>query len=223
MLTANAAPLATGVAKVNADPETGKLSPPLSCSTRPLPVRPETEPPIVNVDVVQVTATEITFPVVTVPDAVFVVTVHVCAGLDGCTSTLTEYAPPLAMALAWCEARSAPAVTVTLSERLSCRMTDPLRPEMLPLYRIRVGGWRRRRRRADGWTSTDRAAARGSRRRLARTGRLRLDGHAVLVVGAVASGVGKAKLLLLLTVRSSPLLSWRTTDPTRPRMVPPIE
>jgi hypothetical protein len=49
-VTAYASPLATAVANVNAPfAVTGKLSPPLSASTKPVPVKPVTVPPIVYV------------------------------------------------------------------------------------------------------------------------------------------------------------------------------
>ena len=74
---------------------TGKLSPPLSCNTSPVPLSPVTVPPIENVEVVVVHATVmlVTFALA-VP--VLFVTAQVCAGDEGCVCTVTAYAPPLA-------------------------------------------------------------------------------------------------------------------------------
>jgi hypothetical protein len=81
-------PLASAVANVKAPfAETVRLSPPLSCSTSPVPVRPVTVPPIVTPEpalVVQVTATLVTFALaVPLPLA----TVQVCP--DGGVRTVT--------------------------------------------------------------------------------------------------------------------------------------
>ena len=54
-------------------------SPPLFCSTRPFPPRPEIDPPIVNLLASQLTTTVVTLAAMTVP--VPPETVHVC---DGC-------------------------------------------------------------------------------------------------------------------------------------------
>src|SRR3569623_692867 len=59
-VTAKALPLASGFAKVKvvAFAGTVRLSPPLFCSTRPVPVRPVIVPPRGNVFVAQVMATD---------------------------------------------------------------------------------------------------------------------------------------------------------------------
>src|SRR6202789_416612 len=90
-VTAKAAPLATGVAKVNAPfAETVRLSPPLSCKTTvSADASPMTVPPTVYLLVVQLTATLVTFAPPTVP--VPIVTAHVWAGLVGWVSTVTAY------------------------------------------------------------------------------------------------------------------------------------
>src|SRR3569623_1029394 len=88
-VTAKALPLATGFAdmKVVAFAGTVRLSPPLFCSTRPLPVSPVMEPPTVNVAGTQVMATSVMPAAVTVP--VPAATVHSCEGAVGCASTVT--------------------------------------------------------------------------------------------------------------------------------------
>ena len=63
-----------------------RLLVPLSCRTKPVPVRPEMVPPMVYVVVEHVTATLVTFPVaVPLPFA----TEQVCVGFVGCVRTVT--------------------------------------------------------------------------------------------------------------------------------------
>src|SRR5258708_5253442 len=82
MVTAYVAPARRGVAKVKFTlpvPLTVRLSPPLSCNVNPVPMRPETEPPIVKTGP-QTTCIVVTLAVgVPVPLA----TLRVGAGRDG--------------------------------------------------------------------------------------------------------------------------------------------
>jgi len=87
-VTAKATPLRTEVANVN-DPFAviGSVSPPLSCSMRPVPSRPETVPVTAKVLVAHVTVTPVTSAATTVP--LSPVTVHVCDGAPGWVNTVT--------------------------------------------------------------------------------------------------------------------------------------
>ena len=60
----------------------GRSSPLLSCSVSPVPARPETMPPTLNLSVTQSTSTLVTFPLASLPEPD--VTLHVCLGFDGC-------------------------------------------------------------------------------------------------------------------------------------------
>src|SRR5580658_5655737 len=120
-VTEYALPLASFVGKVK-DPvaATGRLSPPLSCSTTD-PVSPDTVPPTEYVAgglVVQVTATLVTFAVPTVP--VPPLTAHVCP--DGWVFTVTAYAAPLASFAG--KVKDAGGATDRWSPPLSCSTTD---------------------------------------------------------------------------------------------------
>ena len=87
-VTMYAPPLGICVLKVNdvAPAAMVRLLVPLSCRTRPVPVRPEIVPPMVYVVVLQVTATFVTFPVaVPLP----FVTEQVWVGFVGCVKTVT--------------------------------------------------------------------------------------------------------------------------------------
>ena len=89
-VTAKFVPSVRGVAKTKVpSADTGRSSPPLSWSTRPVPERPITEPPTVNLLVTQATATLVAFAPASVP--VPLVTVQTCERLVGCVFTVTAY------------------------------------------------------------------------------------------------------------------------------------
>ena len=76
-----------------------------------------TVPPTVKPLRMHVTRTLVTFASATVPVSVPIVTVQVCAGTEGCVSTVTAYAAPLATGVA--KAKLPLALTVRLSPPLS--------------------------------------------------------------------------------------------------------
>lgn len=77
-----------GVWNVNDPFETMlRLSPPLSCNTKPAPESPETVPPMVYASVVQATCTFVTLAVA-VPLAL--VTLQIWVGLEGGVETATS-------------------------------------------------------------------------------------------------------------------------------------
>src|SRR5215469_7715885 len=108
-------------------PVTVRLSPPLSCNTKPEPVKPLTVPPTANPDE-QVTVTLVTLAVA-VPNPL--VTTQVCVGLLGCVRTVTLYAPGTSVAKVNC---CAPVpVTVRLSNPIFCNTNpEPVRPFTVP-------------------------------------------------------------------------------------------
>ena len=67
---------------------TERASPPLSSRTSPDPARPLTPPPTVNALVVQVTVTDVTLPLTTLPVAP--ATVQIWLGPVGCVFTFTS-------------------------------------------------------------------------------------------------------------------------------------
>ncbi len=128
-VTAYAPPPVTAVAKVNAPfAATGRLSPPLSCRTRPVPASPETVPPTVALAVEHVTVTFVTLALaVPVP----FVTAHVWTGADGCVLTVTLYAPPALTAVV--NEKEPLAIMLRLLPPLSCRTKPvPASPETVP-------------------------------------------------------------------------------------------
>src|SRR3569623_767198 len=88
-VTAKALPLASGFANVKLEAYAGmvRLSPPLFCTTRPVPVRPLTVPPTVKVFGTHVIATSVMPADVTVPAPAS--TVQSCDGEVGWSSTVT--------------------------------------------------------------------------------------------------------------------------------------
>src|SRR2546430_17581268 len=94
MVTAYAPPLGIKLANLNVPfAEMVRLSPPLSCSTSPVPANPETEPPTESVPTEQVTTILPTLAV-TVPDPL--PTVQTCAGRLGRCGTGTLAGQPAA-------------------------------------------------------------------------------------------------------------------------------
>jgi hypothetical protein len=95
-LTAYMSPLGTGVLKVKVLFElSDRLLLPLSWSTTGFgPNSPVSVPPTMNVVVVHVISTEVTFAAPTVPESM--VTTHVCTGSIGLPATVTAYAVPVA-------------------------------------------------------------------------------------------------------------------------------
>src|SRR3954466_12629987 len=82
------APLETGAENVNApEPASGMSPPPLFCSTRPLPMRPLTVPPMRYEFVLQLIVTVVTLALTTVP--VPPPTLQVWVGPDGCVLIVT--------------------------------------------------------------------------------------------------------------------------------------
>src|ERR1700730_1312254 len=95
--------------------EIARLSPPLFCTTRPLPRRPTTLPPMERVPVEHVICTTVTAATaVPLPLA----TVQVCGGLVGGVKMETLKGLPLATAVL--NAKVPFPVTVRLSAALSC-------------------------------------------------------------------------------------------------------
>jgi len=74
-------------AKLVAPGVSGRLLPPLSCNTSPVPERPATVPPIVYIFVVQAILTLVTLALVTGPLAPL--RAQVCQGLVGCEEIAT--------------------------------------------------------------------------------------------------------------------------------------
>jgi len=119
----------TSVANVNvvAPAVIGRLSPPLSCNTNPVLVRPVIVPPIENLEV-QATWTFVTLAEA---DPEPLLTVHVCVGFVGCVCTVTLYVPFTNVLNVNC---TVPApLMVNVSVALSANTNpDPLSPVIVP-------------------------------------------------------------------------------------------